>query len=369
MNRRGRTLQANAVRPAGRPGLAGAPFRTGFFFTLGGAVAALAVLALWRLGDVVTWIGLAFFVAVGCEPVVTRLIAWGLRRRTAVLLVTIGIAVVAIAVAALILPTVIAEARALLAKAPTLVADFAEQDWVRQLQRQLPGDLDLEALLAQARRAITDPVVVGRITGGAITAGVSVFSAISVTVTIAVLALCLLATMPQVAAGVTSLVPARSRGLVRSLAAEIFTSTGRYVGGMLFLAALNAFLGFVAMLVAGVPFAPVIAVVVFFVALIPLVGSVLATILTVLIGLTNSPGTAIAIGIYYLVYMQIEAYVLTPRVMGKVLAVPVTLVIVGALVGGALLGLTGALVAMPITTAVLLIVRRVIVPLQDAKRR
>jgi predicted PurR-regulated permease PerM len=369
MNRRGRLLQTRAQRTATRTWIAGAPFRTGFFFTLGAAVAAFAVLAFWRLGDVVTWIGLAFFVAVGCEPVVTRLIGWGFRRRTAVLLVTAGVAVVAIAVAALILPTVITEARTLVAKAPTLVTDFTEQDWVRQLQRHLPGDLNLEALLAQARQAITDPVVVGRITGGAITAGVGVFSAISVTITIAVLALCLLATMPQVAAGVTSLVPARSRVLVRSLAAEIFTSTGRYVGGMLFLAALNAVLGFVAMLVTGVPFAPVIAVVVFFVALIPLVGSVLATTLTVLIGLTNSPGTAIAIGLYYLVYMQIEAYVFTPRVMGKVLAIPVTLVIIGALIGGALLGLTGALVAMPITTAVLLIVRRVIVPLQDAKRR
>ena len=369
MTHRQRLPQRRPTPSTSPNGLAAAPFRVGFLFTLGGAAAAVLVAAVYRLGDVVTWVGLAFFIAVGCEPTVSRLMRWGLRRRNAVIVVALGIAAAALGVVALVLPIVVGETRTLIATAPTLVADFTERDWVRQLQANLPANLDLDALLTQARRTITDPAVIGRVTGGAITASVGVFSGFSATVTIAVLALCLLATMPQVAAGLTALVPARSRVLVRSLAADIFASTGRYVGGMLFLAALNASLGFVAMLITGVPFAPVIAVIVFFVTLIPLVGSVLATILTVLVGLAHSPSTAVAIGIYYLIYMQIEAYVLTPRVMGKVLAVPITLIIIGALIGGALLGLTGALVAMPITTAILLIIRRVVVPLQDAKRR
>jgi predicted PurR-regulated permease PerM len=65
--------------------------------------------------------------------------------------------------------------------------------------------------------------------------------------------------------------------------------------------------------------------------------------------------------------MQLEAYVLTPRVMSRAIAVPGALVVIGALVGGTLLGLLGALIAIPVTASILLIVTQVLLPKQDAK--
>jgi predicted PurR-regulated permease PerM len=65
--------------------------------------------------------------------------------------------------------------------------------------------------------------------------------------------------------------------------------------------------------------------------------------------------------------MQIEAYILTPRVMKKAVSVPGALVVIGALVGGTLLGLLGALVAIPVTASILLIIAQVVIPRQDAK--
>jgi predicted PurR-regulated permease PerM len=65
--------------------------------------------------------------------------------------------------------------------------------------------------------------------------------------------------------------------------------------------------------------------------------------------------------------MQLEAYLLTPRVMNRTISVPGSLVVIGALVGGTLLGLLGALVAIPVTASILLIVKQVIIPRQDAK--
>ncbi|WP_331280308.1 hypothetical protein [Microbacterium sp. MRS-1] len=64
--------------------------------------------------------------------------------------------------------------------------------------------------------------------------------------------------------------------------------------------------------------------------------------------------------------MQLEAYVLTPKVMNKAIAVPGALVVIGALVGGTLMGLLGALVAIPVTASILLIIKKVFIPKQDA---
>lgn len=81
------------------------------------------------------------------------------------------------------------------------------------------------------------------------------------------------------------------------------------------------------------------------------------------------PGNLLTVagGLLYLIYMQFEAYLLTPRIMNKAIAVPGSLVIIAALVGGTLLGLLGALVSIPVTAAILLIIKQVHVPRQDAK--
>jgi predicted PurR-regulated permease PerM len=80
-----------------------------------------------------------------------------------------------------------------------------------------------------------------------------------------------------------------------------------------------------------------------------------------------SPTTAIIVGIYYLIYMQVEAYLISPRVMSKAVAVPGAVVVVAALAGGTLLGVLGALVAIPVAASVMLILRQVVVPRQDAR--
>ena len=100
---------------------------------------------------------------------------------------------------------------------------------------------------------------------------------------------------------------------------------------------------------------------------IPLVGTVLFWGIGSVIALFANPVSALFFAAAYLVYMQLEAYVLTPKVMNKTISVPGSLVVIGALVGGTLMGLLGALVAIPVTALVLLIVKKVLIPKQDAK--
>jgi predicted PurR-regulated permease PerM len=162
-------------------------------------------------------------------------------------------------------------------------------------------------------------------------------------------------------------VPARNRALTAELTEEITASVGGYLGGMVVLAFFNSVVCFVLYSVLQLPFPLLMAVVAFCITIIPLVGTVLFWGIGSVIALFANPLSALIFAAGYLVYMQLEAYVLTPRVMTKTISVPGSLVVIGALVGGTLMGLLGALVAIPVTASILLIIKKIVIPKQDAK--
>jgi predicted PurR-regulated permease PerM len=137
--------------------------------------------------------------------------------------------------------------------------------------------------------------------------------------------------------------------------------------GQVTIASINATLAFIMMSVAQIPFPLLFAFIAFVLALIPLVGSITGAVIVSLVALSVSPVTAIAVAIYYVFYMQVEAYVISPRVMRKAVDVPGAVVVVSALAGGALLGVLGALVAIPVAASIILIIRQVWMPRQDAE--
>ncbi|MDN6746985.1 MAG: AI-2E family transporter, partial [Brevibacterium sp.] len=105
----------------------------------------------------------------------------------------------------------------------------------------------------------------------------------------------------------------------------------------------------------------------FLASLIPLVGPISGAIIFTGSCLLVSPGLGIAVGIYYLVYMQVEAYLLSPRIMKAAVNVPGALVIIAAIAGGTLGGVLGAVVAVPVAASGMIIIRKVVVPAQDKK--
>ena len=90
-------------------------------------------------------------------------------------------------------------------------------------------------------------------------------------------------------------------------------------------------------------------------------------VLVCLIPGLGSPLTALVAAIYYVIYMQVEAYVLSPRIMNRAVKVPGALVVIAALAGGSLGGMLGALVAIPVAAAILLIIKQVVVPHQNER--
>jgi predicted PurR-regulated permease PerM len=161
------------------------------------------------------------------------------------------------------------------------------------------------------------------------------------------------------------LVPASGRDTFVSLADQIADSVGRYVIGQVFIALCNGVLSFVLLSILNFEFALVLAFTTFLLSLVPLVGTLSGAAIVTIVALGISPTTALIVAIYYIIYMQIEAYVISPRVMSKAVSVPGAVVVVAALIGGTLLGVLGALVAIPVAASVMLILRQVVVPRQQ----
>ncbi|GAA4773315.1 AI-2E family transporter [Microbacterium gilvum] len=341
------------------------PFGAGFLLTLGGLVAIALGIALSNLSTVLVYIAFALFIALGLDPLVRAISARGLSRAVGIAIVCAGFGAVLVGILLLIIPTVVDQIAQFIRSIPSLISDFQGSEVYVWLEESF-GD-QVGAVLAEVQAFLTTPSNIAAIGGGVLQVGTTVATAASGVVIVIVLSLYFLASLPTMKVSLIQLAPARSRARVGGLADEITASVGSYLGGMVVLALVNAAFVFVVHLVLGLPFPQLMAVTAFCITLIPLVGSVLFWAIASALALFTSPVTALVFAIVYLVYMQLEAYLLTPRVMSRTISVPGSLVVIGALVGGTLLGLLGALVAIPVTASILLIVKQVIIPRQDRK--
>jgi predicted PurR-regulated permease PerM len=117
--------------------------------------------------------------------------------------------------------------------------------------------------------------------------------------------------------------------------------------------------------VVGVPYAPLLAIMVAVLDLVPVVGSVIAGTVVALMGLTVSVPVCVATVGLFVAYKLTEDYLLLPKIISRVVRVPAVVTVVAVLIGGALLGVVGALVAIPVAAAALLVLREVIIPRLD----
>lgn len=341
------------------------PFAFGFFVTLGALVALVLGLAVSNLSTVIIYVVFALFAALGLDPIVRMLERRGLSRVWGIVIVYVAFAIVLAAVLMLIIPTVVRQIAQFVRDVPSLIISFQQTDTYLWLQDQF-GDA-LGDVLGQVETFLVNPSNIATIGGGVLQVGVTIVSGISGGIIILVLSLYFLASLPSIKQAFYRLVPAYGRTRVTGLTEEITDSIGGYLMGMVILAFCNATFVFLMFFFLGLPFPLLLAVVAFCITLIPLVGTVLFWVIGSVVALFADPMGALIFAAAYLVYMQLEAYLLTPRIMNRTISIPGALVVIGALVGGTLLGLLGALVAIPVTASLLLILKQVLIPRQDAK--
>ncbi|HEY3545151.1 MAG TPA: AI-2E family transporter [Propionicimonas sp.] len=345
----------------------GHPFVWGFTATVGALVALSLAGALSSLSTVLVSIGVALFVALALDPLVRWLEGHGMGRGISIGVVFAGFAVILGGVLALVVPTAVVQITAFAKAVPGYISDMQNADWFKNLVA-LSGSSDMFAnILGQAQTWLSDPANLLAIGGGALAVGTGLVNAISGTLIVLVLTLYFLASLRSMTSALERLAPAHARPQLAEITEQITESVGGYVSGMAILAFFNAIFAFILMLILNVPFAALLAFLALLITMIPMVGPVLFWLLASVVILFTSPLSALIFAAVYFAYMQVEAYVMTPKVMNKAVDIPGSLVLIGALVGGTLLGLLGALVAVPVTASLLMIVNTVFIPRQDAK--
>lgn len=343
------------------------PFQLGFVVTLGGLAAILFGGILGQLSAIIMYVVAALFIALALDPVVRWLERRRVKRPLGIAIVFGGFILIVGGVLAIVVPMIATQIGQLVRTAPGYFTDIRHQEWYLSLEATFGTYIDFQGLLTMAQDFIGKPENWAQVAGGVWEAGIGLANGVTAILIVLILSLYFLASLQSTKRAFYNIVARSSRVRVIDITEQITKSVGGYVSGMVVLALLNSVLGFIMMSIVGVPFAGLVAVGVFFFAMIPLIGSLLATVLVAAVALFNSPTAAIIAAVYYLIYMQIEAYVLTPRIMNRVVSVPGSLVVIGALAGGTLLGLLGALIAIPVTAMVLMIIKQVWVPRQELK--
>jgi len=341
------------------------PLVGGFAATLGVLAALLLGSALLSISTILVYIALALFLSLGLDPLVRMLERHNVKRGAGIGIVFGAFALLMAAFLIFVLPPVIAQVGQFVRAIPEGLDEIPQSDWFLALPSE--WQVGLGVAIEQLSATLSDPAFLAALGGGVLSVGVGVVAAISGGFIVVALTLYFLASLTAMKNALVSLAPARSRPKLGDMTERITASVGSALIGSVTLSSLNAIVVFLLHIVIGLPFPALMAVVAFVITLIPLFGSVIFWILASVIALFSSPQQALIFFIAYLVYIQIESYVVSPRVMNRAISIPAALVLIAAMVGGTLMGVLGVLVALPVTASVLLVIREVVVPKQDLK--
>jgi predicted PurR-regulated permease PerM len=335
------------------------PYYFGFVATLGALTAIVLMRALASVSQIFILILIALFLATGLNPAVEALRRRNMSRATAVTIIFTSVIAFVIFFALVVAPPVISQGTQLINKAPTLLGELTNNSTINKLNDQY-GIID--TLQARLESVTSDGTLLISAFGGVIGVGKSVLSGFFTFLTILVLTLYFITSLPQAVNLGLSLVPASRRERIGHLTNAIIARVGSFVGSQIVIAAMASLFVFILSLVLGLPSPIAIGMIVFVCGLIPLIGHFLGSGIVTIIALTQSIAIGVIALVAYVVYVQIENYVITPRIMKRTLAVPGAVTIISALIGSSLLGLVGGLLAVPVAASIILILDEVVIP-------
>jgi predicted PurR-regulated permease PerM len=345
-------------------------FRLGLFGGLGVLVAIVIGGALTSLATILTYVGAALFLALGIDPAVSFLQRHKFPRIAAIVTVLVVILGVFTGLVFALIPVLSDQISNLISQIPTITKAFNNGQIETWWNGTIPW-LEYSEVLQNVQDFFNKNV--SAITGGVLQTVTTIGSGAFGVIIVAILTLYFVASLSSIKRGLYQFVPATRRETFIDIAEQISKAVGRYVIGQVGLGLCNGVLSFIFLLImsltTGVKYYALLAFIAFLFSLIPLVGTLVGSIIITLSAWLFSDFNIWALiicGIYYLIYMQVEAYVLSPNIMNRAVKVPGVVVVIAALAGGTLLGILGALIAIPVAAAILLIVRQVIVPRQNA---
>jgi predicted PurR-regulated permease PerM len=347
----------HAVGQPGKPLDRRSPFFIGLSGAAGVAVLVGIVEMIITVRGVLVLIGLALFLAIGLEPAVSVLARRKVPRWAAVITVLVaGLAVVGGFLAAAI-PPLVRQATQFVTQVPTTLPRVLNH---YPVLNQVATRLQLQQRLQRAFSGDASGVF-----NGLLGAGQVVFSALASALIVVVLTVYFVADLPRIRATFYRLVPQSRRPRAILLGDEIFAKVGAYVLGNLLISLIAGALTFVFLAIFKVPYSLLLSILVAILDLVPVIGSTIAGVVVCLVALSVSLPVCLATIGFFAVYRLVEDYLLVPRIIGRAVEVPALVTVVAVLLGGALLGIVGALVAIPAAAALLLLTREVLFPRLD----
>ena len=320
-------------------------FRSGALVSLGAASTVIGLYALYTVRAILVRILIALFIAVSLDPAVRLLARRGFRRGVAVTLIFL----LAFVLAAAFLISVI----------PPLVTQF------RNLSDDLPGYFTrLQGRSSQFRELndryhVSDQLrglvgtLPGRLGSGVLGFTSRVFGAVFNGLTVLVFTVYFMADMPRIRAGLVRLFPVSRRPQARQVVDLVVDKVGGYMIGNIIISLIAGVVSFIAFTILGVRFAVPLAFVVAICDLIPMIGATLGAIIGVTVALFSNGlwPTTVLVAAFFVAYQQLENYLIAPRVLKTTVELGAAAVLIAGLIGATILGLVGALMAIPIAAA------------------
>jgi predicted PurR-regulated permease PerM len=344
----------------GRPGRKvnrRSPFWIGMSGAFGVAVTVGLVELFLRSKGVLVIVGLALFIAVGLDPVVSWLTRRGWPRWAAVVVVLLAVAVVIGLFLFAAIPPLTSQTTALADKVPTYIKELQNHNSeLGKLNDRYKIQSKLTSLLTSKGSSLA---------GGVLGAGELVLSTFSELLGIIVLTIYFLAGLPSIKLFFYRLIPHSRRPRVILITDQITIKVGGYVLGNVLTSVIAGLGTFFWMIAFGIPYPALLALLVAILDLIPVIGSIVGGFIVTLVALTVSLPVAIYTLAFYIFYRLAEDYLIVPRVMGRTVELPAVVSLVSVLLGGVLLGIVGALVAIPVAAALRVILNEITFPRMD----
>jgi predicted PurR-regulated permease PerM len=334
-------------------------YRIGLLLALGALTAYGLVSALVLVRSVLVLLVISAFLAVGLNPTVEYLQRRGLPRGGAVGTVLLTVILGFIGFLFAIVPPIVDQTSQFVDKAPEYVDTLLKNHTLRDLD-------DRYQVLQRVKEALQSENLAGNVFGGVLGVGKVVFSAVFSTITVLTLTLYMMSSLPSMKSAAYKLAPASRRTQVAVLSDDILDKIGGYVAGALTIALTAGVSSFLVLLATDVPYPVALALVVSLTDLVPVIGATLGAIVVSGVAFAHDVRTGVVIAVFYLIYQQVENYVLYPRIMKRSVDVSPLVTIVAVLIGGSLMGIVGALIAIPIAAAIQLVMAEIVIPHQDA---
>jgi predicted PurR-regulated permease PerM len=316
---------------------------------------AVLLYLLYLLRRPISWLLISIFLAVALSPPVNYL-ERRMKRGFAIALVYMGLLLVPIMLIALIVPPLITEANNFAENVPQYADDVTNFVQENERLRNLNEDYDITGKLEEEAGKL--PERLGGAAGTLRDIGFGIVSSLFALLTILVMTAFLLGSGRRWSEAFLASRPAEQRERLRRSGEHMASAVSGYVAGALTIAVIAGIATYIVLTILGVPFRGPLAVLAGLLSLIPLVG---ATIAAVLIGIVtlfeDFPTATIIWAIWAIVYQQLENNLIQPQIQKRTVNVHPFITIVAVLFGGTLMGVLGAIVAIPVAASIQILVR------------